>query len=158
MRNMNEIVKTKRMSLRMLTDDEMKKIISEEKDPDMVQAYTEMYTGCVAHPAHRPWYAIWAMELEDKTRVGDFCFKGLNSDGSVEIGYDVTPEYWGNGYATEMVVAITKWALSQPGVIRVEAETDSNNIASQRVLEKAGFIPTGTIGEEGPRFVCKIAY
>ena len=57
-----------------------------------------------------------------------------------------------------MVVAITKWALSQPGVIRVEAETDSNNIASQRVLEKAGFIPTGTIGEEGPRFVCKIAY
>lgn len=41
MRNMNEIVKTKRMSLRMLTDDEMKKIISEEKDPDMVQAYTE---------------------------------------------------------------------------------------------------------------------
>ncbi len=33
------------------------------------------------------------------------------------------------------------------------AETEPGNIASQRVLEKAGFIPTGTNGEEGPRFV-----
>lgn len=150
---MNQVVKTKRMSLRMLSDEEMKKLISEEKDPEMIQAYTEMYTGCVENPNQRPWYAIWLMELEDKTRVGDFCFKGLNSDGSVEIGYGVIPEYWGNGYATEMVEAITKWALSQPGVSRIEAETDLNNLASQRVLEKAGFIPNGIIGEEGPRFV-----
>ena len=41
---MNQIVKTKRMSLRMLSDEEMKKLISEEKDPEMIQAYTEMYT------------------------------------------------------------------------------------------------------------------
>lgn len=33
------------------------------------------------------------------------------------------------------------------------AETEPGNIASQRVLEKAGFIPTETNGEEGPRFV-----
>ena len=33
------------------------------------------------------------------------------------------------------------------------AETDPDNIASQRVLEKAGFAPTGEQGEEGPRFL-----
>ena len=45
-----------------------------------------------------------------------------------------------------------EWALRQPGVCRVEAETDPENQKSQRVLEKCGFVPSGTIGEEGPRF------
>ena len=44
------------------------------------------------------------------------------------------------------------WALKQPDVIRVEAETEPDNLASQRVLEKCGFLPSGTVGEEGPRF------
>ena len=35
----------------------------------------------------------------------------------------------------------------------VEAETDINNAASQKVLEKCGFKATGTIGEEGPRYI-----
>ena len=37
-------------------------------------------------------------------------------------------------------------------VTRVEAETEPDNRASQRVLEKCGFLPSGTFGEEGPRF------
>ena len=35
---------------------------------------------------------------------------------------------------------------------QMEAETDAENAASQRVLEKYGFRPNGTFGEEGPRF------
>lgn len=41
--------------------------------------------------------------------------------------------------------------LGKDGI--VEAETDVNNIASQQVLMRAGFIKNGKIGEEGPRFV-----
>ena len=79
-------------------------------------------------------------------------FKGLNADGSVEIGYGISEIKQGNGYATEAVNAAVTWALKQPGVFRVEAETEPDNRASQRVLEKCGFIPSGIIGEEGPRF------
>ncbi len=43
-------------------------------------------------------------------------------------------------------------ALWQKDVVFVEAETDPDNKASQRVLEKRGFAPDGT-GVEGPRFV-----
>lgn len=38
-------------------------------------------------------------------------------------------------------------------MVFVEAETAPDNKASQRVLEKCGFVPDGTTGEEGPRFV-----
>ena len=47
---------------------------------------------------------------------------------------------------------MVKWALSDPRVGRVEAETEEGNAASKRVLEKCGFLPTGKYGEEGPRF------
>lgn len=43
-------------------------------------------------------------------------------------------------------------AFGQKDVVFVEAETDPDNKASQRVLEKCGFVPDGT-GVEGPRFV-----
>lgn len=50
-------------------------------------------------------------------------------------------------------MALVQWASRQAGVLRIEAETDKDNKASQRVLEKSGFVPSEEIGEEGPRFV-----
>ena len=64
----DNLIHTPRMLLRMLGDEEMQKIIDEEKDPEMVQAYQEMYTGCLEHPQQRAWYVIWGMELPDGTR------------------------------------------------------------------------------------------
>ena len=54
---------------------------------------------------------------------------------------------------TEAVKVITVWALSLDSVKHVEAETDAENIASQKVLFQIGFIRNGKMGEEGPRFV-----
>ena len=95
---------------------------------------------------------MWMIELRDGTHIGDLCFKGPGTNGTVEIGYGVLEEYQGHGYAAEAVGAAVSWALQQPGVNRVEAETEPDNRASQRVLEKCGFLPSGVIGEEGPRF------
>lgn len=47
---------------------------------------------------------------------------------------------------------ISKRAFDHPGIIAIEAETDPDNVASQKVLKKCGFEPNGKIGEEGPRF------
>ena len=46
-----------------------------------------------------------------------------------------------------------KWAFDHPEVAAVEAESDPENTASQSVLKKCGFLATGEIGEEGPRFI-----
>jgi ribosomal-protein-alanine N-acetyltransferase len=80
-------------------------------------------------------------------------FKGPPGEGAAEIGYSVLPQFEGRGYATEMVGGLVRWALAQPGVVRVVAETEWANPASVRVLGKAGFVPAGVATEpEGARF------
>lgn len=128
-------------------------MIDEETIPELKAAYQEMLEGCLKHPDQWDWYAIWMIELKDGPHIGELCYKGLDDDGSVEIGYGISEDYQGCGYATEAVCATSRWALQQPEVSRVEAEAEENNLASIRVLEKCGFIRNGIIGKEGPRFV-----
>ena len=150
-------LETNRLSLYPIGNDAMRRLIDSERDPEMKQAYTEMLDGCLREPQNRVWYAVWLMELRGETGqiVGDFCFKGLAPDGMVEIGYGLRDGCCGHGYMTEAVHAVAAWALAQPGVTRVEAETDPGNTTSQKVLASCGFVPTGTTGEEGPRFVLR---
>ena len=146
------MIKTERLEIEIAFEDEILALIDEQTDEGLKAAYTEMLNGSRAHPQERAWYAPWFIRLHDGQRIGELGFKGL-ADGSVEIGYGLSPEHWNKGYATEAVRAAVTWAASQPGVGRIEAETEPDNIASQKVLAKAGFVPTGEWGEEGPRFV-----
>ncbi len=146
-------LETKRLRLIVASRDEMERYIGAETDAELAQAYKEMLEGALAHPDQWVWYAIWTIEQKDGAHAGDLSFKGFGADGAVEIGYGIDEGYRRRGYATEAVAAAAAWALRQDGVTRVEAETDPDNAASQRVLEKCGFVPTGTVGEEGPRFV-----
>lgn len=63
----------------------------------------------------------------------------------VELGYVLRRSSWGNGYMTEAVRAVTDWTLKQDTSYRVWAYVDVVNIASQRVLEKAGMTSEGTL-------------
>jgi len=55
------------------------------------------------------------------------------------IGYSLAPEWRGRGYASRAVRLITAWAFDQVGIVRLTAGTAPDNVASQRVLEAAGF-------------------
>lgn len=143
---------TERLWIDLASDEEMRALIAGESDEEMKKAYGEMLDGSIRYPQQRQWYAVWFIRLKTGETIGDLCFKGLSEDGAVEIGYGLDPAFWGKGYATEAVSAMVSWAEKQPGVTVIEAETEPDNAASQRVLEKAGFRPTGKTGEEGPRF------
>ena len=133
----------------------METIISSETTAELKGAYSEMLDGCLQNPNQWEWYAIWIIELNDGTHIGDLCFKGLDSNGVAEIGYGILEEYQGQGYATEAVKAALRWAFQNPNVTAIEAETDADNAASKRVLEKCGFVANGIIGKEGPRYTLK---
>lgn len=153
-----EGIKAEELLLDPMSEEELSELIIlyKNKDPELSQAYSEMLDGCKRYPEKYLWYTAWRITLKKKgVMVGDVCFKGLPDNGKPEIGYGIIDEYQGNGYATKAVAAICRWAFSQKGVSAIEAETAPDNAASQRVLEKTGFKPTGTVGEEGPRFVLK---
>ena len=110
-----------------------------------------------AAPDRVGWFGWYALAADDGTAlpvlVASGGFKGPPRDGTVEVGYSVLPKFQGRGYATEIVRALIGWALGQPSVACVVAETEWANPASVRVLSKAGFVPAGpTNAPGGARF------
>ncbi|KAI1469483.1 acyl-CoA N-acyltransferase [Daldinia caldariorum] len=61
-----------------------------------------------------------------------------------EVGYWVAMDHWGKGIATSALKAFSAWAFEQfPELLRIEAGVFSENVASLRVLERAGFTREG---------------
>ena len=151
------MVITERMKIYPISIEKMKEIVEIEKNEILKIAYEEMLDGCLNDPEKYIWYTLWFMELKNSENeiVGNLSFKGIDDNGTVEIGYGINNGYENKGYMTEAVRAISKWALMQPNVKQIEAEAEESNIASIRVLEKCNFVPNGEMGEEGIRFVWK---
>lgn len=98
-----------------------------------------------AAPDQLGWFAWYAVTRgAAPTLVAGGGFKGPPTDGVAEIGYSVLPQFQRNGYATELVESLVRWAFAQPGVTTVVGETEGPNPASERVLAKAGFVRAGT--------------
>ncbi len=110
-----------------------------------------------AAPACGGWFSWYALARHEdgaaSVLVASGGFIGPPLDGEVAVGYAVLPQFEGRGYATEMAGALVDWALAQPRVERVIAETEWANPASVRVLSKLGFVRSGNArAAEGLRF------
>jgi RimJ/RimL family protein N-acetyltransferase len=68
---------------------------------------------------------------------------------SAEIGYGVRSDARGQGYATEALAAVARWALTEGGIQRAWLTTNTDNAASGRVAEKVGFRREGTLRRAG---------
>lgn len=64
---------------------------------------------------------------------------------TAELGYYISEEYWGKGIMTEAVKQICQYVFDKSDIIRIYAEPFAYNMASCRVLEKAGFQYEGTL-------------
>jgi RimJ/RimL family protein N-acetyltransferase len=81
-------------------------------------------------------------------RFGDYRLVGgvglhRGERGGVELGYWLTPEVWGRGYATEAGRAVLDLARHALGLTRVDSHHHADNPASGRVLRKLGFVECG---------------
>lgn len=94
------------------------------------------------NPADYRWHSFWFLIRQtDRVVVGSADFKGVPNDKQeVEIGYGLGKAFEKNGYMTEAVQAMCEWALKQPKVAHVIAETDLDGFASQRILQHCGFM------------------
>lgn len=106
----------------------------------------------LADPASRGWsfwYLIAAPEGREEL-IGICGFKGRpDAAGSAEIGYSVLRQFRNQGFATEAVERLVRWAFSHQNVVEVSAETLPHLQSSIRVMKKNGFVYTGAGSERG---------
>jgi len=107
-----------------------------------------------ADPAARLWGArVMVADAPRRRVVGSIVFHGRpGADGIAEIAYGVEEASQRRGYATEAVAACVEWALSEEGVLAVQATTFSWHHPSLRVIANVGMLAVGvrdheTLGE-----------
>jgi RimJ/RimL family protein N-acetyltransferase len=83
---------------------------------------------------------LWelAVTLADDGRLVGACDLTLHSREEAEIGYLLSPRHWGQGFGTEIALALVGSAFNQLGVDRVLSTVEIHNQRSMRVLDKAG--------------------
>jgi RimJ/RimL family protein N-acetyltransferase len=104
-----------------------------------------------------PGYGFWAaVEKRTQAFLGWFSLRPAASvglSGGLELGYRLLPAYWGRGYASEGARALVELAFTELRAERVVATTMTVNMASRRVLEKAGLVLVRTFFAEWPEYL-----
>lgn len=86
--------------------------------------------------------AFYVLVADDGSVVGRFNLFRI-ADGRADIGYRIAEHVAGRGVATTAVEELCGLAAARHGLRTLRAATSLTNVASQRVLSKAGFVPTG---------------
>jgi len=155
-------LRTERLLLERLTIDEARAVVALDRhgrawaadyptEGDLVVAGIACEAG--EHYDETGEFGVYQVRLADTgVAVGGIGFIHPPEAGEVEVGYGLAESARGRGLATEALRAMTALA-AQHGVAVMVAVTSVDNVASQRVLERAGFtrLP-GTIqdDEDGP--------
>ena len=92
--------------------------------------------------------AFYVLVGEDGSALGRFNLYRI-SDGTAELGYRVAEQVAGHGVATANVRELCRVAAEQHGLRTLAAETNHENVASQKVLQRAGFVPVGPANPGG---------
>jgi ribosomal-protein-alanine N-acetyltransferase len=101
---------------------------------------TERFINFVLNRYNNEEIAPWGIEdKETGSFIGTVDFVSWSTNHhNAEIGYVIAPEYWGKGITTEAARAIIRFGFEQMELMRIQARCFVDNIASQRVMEKAG--------------------
>ena len=139
------VISGKRISLRLFDLDDLDFLLRWNNDPTYTGEFEPLES--VTREELEEWLyrekpgQLWYVILADGERVGQVVGR-VQDDGSVQVGYRLIPSARGRGYATDAVLALA-YRLFSEGVSRVIAEANPRNIASIRVLERAGFRHVG---------------
>ena len=162
---MQVFLETPRLVLRRFTLADVDNLVSLNADPDVMRFITggipigrveiedELLPAFLGYYERFDGYGFWAAV---EKRTGEFlgCFyltpQEDGAPGEAELGFRLRKSAWGKGYATEGARALIRRGFTEFGVQRVVADTVAGNIASRRVLEKAGLRLARTSQQSSP--------
>jgi RimJ/RimL family protein N-acetyltransferase len=84
------------------------------------------------------WYQLAITDIHSDTLIGDLAVHFIDEQ-QVEIGFTISPKFQGKGVGAEAVNGLLDYLFLELKKHRIIAVTDTNNIASFRLLEKSGF-------------------
>jgi RimJ/RimL family protein N-acetyltransferase len=150
---MTSILQTERLIVRTWLPDDAKSGFLIWSDPEVMRYVgtgqpnasleeTQAWIGRMSahHEVHG--FGFWAVVERKTGRLIGSCGMGYQRDGGlpIEFGYTLARSYWGRGLATEAAAACLRYAFEKLRLPELHASVDSRNAASQRVLEKIGFV------------------
>lgn len=155
------ILTTERLILREFLDDDWPAVLAYQRDPHYLRFYE--WTGRTPEEV-RAFVGLFVIQQQETPRtrfqlaitlkttgrlVGNCGIRRETNDArEADIGYELDPAYWGQGYATEAMRAVVGWGFSEMHLHRVSAWCIADNAGSVRVLEKLGMQREGRLRDK----------
>jgi [ribosomal protein S5]-alanine N-acetyltransferase len=129
-----------------------------DRDDDFYENFAERYRALLSE--QEAGVRIFHVLVdEDETVVGRFNLSDLVG-GTADVGYRVAQRVSGRGVATSGLRSLCRIAREEYGLRTLRAVASNENVASQRVLAKAGFVAIGPAeadGRQGARYELALA-
>lgn len=131
--------------------------LSLQQDPDVMKFVANQRPIAVIREAFEPrlqhwspgsdhWLCLTVRDAVSQKPLGAIGYIHREND-CAEVGFLFAPEAQGQGYGYESLRALCDFAFEQGGIRRLTATVTAGNIASRRLLEKAGFVLEGELRE-----------
>lgn len=114
--------------------------------PETIEQSASLLSGWMAHQDQQPRtsYIFCMRSVATKEFVGLMALNlGKPKYKMAEVWYKIFPAHWGHGYTTEALAQVLKFGFEVLQLHRIEAGCAVENVASVRVLEKAGMTREG---------------
>ena len=151
------VLETKRLRLRPLSMRDEKDMYRYASDPAVSRHVlwdaheSPRDTRCALRSAIRQYRSgapgSFAIERRsDRRMIGTIGFMWINTEHrSAEVGYSLARDCWNQGYATEALHAVLRFGFDTLRLNRIEAQHETSNPASGRVMQKCGMTYEGTL-------------
>ena len=141
----------KNVNLRVMEKDDLPLFVEWANKPEVFGEYNPLHQMSRAEAEkifdNPNEMKLFIIEKKDGGKIGFVThFYVLHIAGKqLEIGYSLVPSERGKGYCTEAVKIMVDYLFLSKDTMRIQAQTDPRNIASQKALEKVGFKKEGTL-------------
>jgi ribosomal-protein-alanine N-acetyltransferase len=147
------LLEGKNVNLRILEKEDLPLFVEWVNTPEVFGEYNPLHQmsrteaeKMLENPSDLQPFII---EKKDKSKIGFIAHFHVLHFGTgtkqLEIGYALVPSERGQGYCSEAVKIMVDYLFLSKDTMRIQAQTDLRNAASQKVLEKADFKKEGTL-------------
>jgi RimJ/RimL family protein N-acetyltransferase len=154
-------ITTERLIIREFRDDDWPAVLAYQSDPlylryyewtdrspEAVREFVQMFLD---HQQAQPRIKFQlAVTLKENNQLIGNCGIRMETAGATEadIGFELAPQHWSKGFATEAARAIVAFGFTELGVHRIWAHAVADNVGSAKVLEKVGMQREGRLREK----------